>query len=71
MTRRARERNKRESEEGIGVKVLRDKDSRLESASEKGKSFDCGGEREKRCRDRKGRSASALAGRQLEKGKGR
>jgi hypothetical protein len=49
MRRRAGEKNKREGEEGIGVKVLRDEDSRLELTSEKGKVFDCGGKREKRC----------------------
>jgi hypothetical protein len=58
-------------EEAIGVKVLRDEGPRSVSASEKRKVSDCGRERKKRSWNRKGQSASALTGRQLEKGKGR
>jgi hypothetical protein len=66
MRRRGGGRNKREGEEGIGVKVLRDEGSRSGSASEKGTVSDCGEEREKRSWDRKGRSVSALTRRQLD-----
>jgi hypothetical protein len=71
MRRRDGEGNKREGEEGIGVKVPRVEGSRSGSASEKGKVSDCDGEREKRGWDRKGRSASVLTRRQLEEEEGR
>jgi hypothetical protein len=60
MRKRGGGKNRREGEEGIGVKVLRDEGSKSGLTSEKGKVFDCIGEREKRGWNRKGLSASAL-----------